>query len=69
MKKITRADLLGHPLDNFCREAKTTTHEFGKQDNRVFCFGRYEEMNDMICSQCKKCKAYVYNAKPLVKGE
>lgn len=38
-KRITRAQLRGEPLYWFCNRAKTTTHEYGQHDNRVFCHG------------------------------
>lgn len=68
MKKITRANLRGKPLDRECYRANRTTNEYGKDDNRVFCFGLYSEFSDTdIDEKCLKCKAYVDNAEPLEK--
>lgn len=65
MKKITRAELRGKPLDKECYRANRTTNECGKKDNRVFCFGLYAEFSDCdICEKCLNCKAYIGNATP-----
>lgn len=67
MKKITRNQLRGKPLDEDCKRANTTTHEYGQKDNRVFCYGLYAECSDWeIDEKCKNCKAFVDNAEPLV---
>ena len=42
MSKITRTQLRGKPLEPYCKSANTTTHEFGKRDNRVYCYGLYQ---------------------------
>jgi len=69
MKRISRAKLRGKPLDPYCKKAHTTTHEFGFEDNRVYCYGLYQNnisgTSDDIAECCKECKAYVYNATPL----
>lgn len=66
MKKINRAKLRGKPLDSECKRANRTTHEYGLEDNRVFCFGLYTELSDCdIRVECLNCAAYVYNATPL----
>lgn len=66
MSKITRAQLRGKPLDKECYRANRTTNEYGKDDNRVFCYGLYTEFSDSdINPECLKCKAYVGNAEPL----
>lgn len=63
MKKITRADLIGHKLDLECHRAKTTTNEYGLDDNRVFCYGLH--IGDFTpLDKCRNCKAFVYNAEP-----
>ena len=67
-KMITRAKLIGHKLDPECHNAKTTSHEYGIHDNRVFCYGLYERQSETdIREKCMKCKAYVFNAEPLRK--
>lgn len=64
--KIDRAKLRGKPLDEDCRRANRTTHEYGMHDNRVFCFGLCTDMTDWeIQEKCKVCGAFVDNAKPL----
>ena len=66
MKKITRDELRGKPLDKECYRANRTTNEYGKDDNRVFCFGLYRDFSDCdIDEKCLNCKAYVENADPL----
>ena len=67
MKKISRADLIGKPLNFECRRAKTTRGEYGKEDNRVFCYGLYKDKMEEIREECLNCKAYVNNAEPLKK--
>ena len=65
MKKITRAQLRGKPLDEDCKKANRTTHEYGIDDNRVFCYGLLEDMSYWAKQEkCENCKAYVYNAEP-----
>ena len=55
----TRANLRGKKLDKDCLMAHTTTHECGKNDDRVFCYGLYDPTN------CINCAAYIQNAMPL----
>lgn len=64
---ISRAKLRGCKLDEACKQANTTTNEYGLDDNRVFCHGLYNCRTDEIIEKCLHCKAFVYNAKPLVK--
>lgn len=64
--RIDRAKLRGKPLDKDCRFARRSDHEYGLQDNRVFCYGLYTDMSDgEIQEKCKVCGAFVDNAKPL----
>lgn len=65
MKTVNRAQLRGKPLDLLCRQAKTTRHEFGREDNRVFCFGLADCMTEELLSTCQHCKALVDNAEPM----
>lgn len=67
MKKISRADLRGKPLNFDCRRARTTRGEYGKKDYRVFCYGLYRERTEEIREECLNCKAYVMNAEHLEK--
>lgn len=64
MKRISRAQLRGEPLLSMCRKARTTTHEYGMRDNRVFCMGLIDGMTDDVEEKCLDCKAYVFNAEP-----
>lgn len=63
MRGIDRAQLRGKELDEDCRRAHVTRHEYGPGDNRVFCHGlewqpgSYEE-------KCTACPAFVWNAAP-----
>ena len=67
---INRAKLRGKPLDSDCKYAHRTTHEYGAKDDKVFCYGLYEDMSDWkIRRKCRECKAYVDNAEPLKAGE
>lgn len=69
MNKISRAKLRGEPLEPYCKRANTTTNEFGKEDNRVYCYGLYQNnisgTSEEIAECCRKCKAYIDNATPL----
>ena len=62
-----RAALRGEHLEPECYLAKTTTHEYGMKDNRVFCYGLYDKHDaDMnLMDMCRNCSAHVDNAKPL----
>lgn len=64
MKTINRAQLRGKPLDSLCKRARTTRHEYGMHDNRVFCYGLYDCMTEEILDSCKNCKAHIDNAEP-----
>ena len=66
MKTINRAQLRGKPLDTICKSALTTRHEFGKDDNPVFCYGVYVLGPEFghLHGNCYDCKAYVDNAEP-----
>lgn len=65
MKRVTRAELRGKRLDDDCKKAYTSNHEFGENDNRVFCLGLYDIETDYILDKCWPCRAFVDNAKPL----
>ena len=58
---ISRAKIRGEKLDEDCKRAYTTSHEYGPDDDRVFCYGLFDYSNDEIC------KAHVYNSTPLEK--
>ena len=62
---ITREKLIGHSLERECKKARTTTNEYGANDNRIFCYGLYNEQSvTEIRDKCRKCKAFVANEKP-----
>ena len=65
MMEINRAELRGKPLDLDCKKAHTTRHEYGQQDERVFCLGLCDKKTDDIIKKCLNCKAWVKNAEPL----
>ena len=64
MKRITRAQMRGKPLDPLCKRAYTTTNEYGLDDKRVFCWGIWESMTDEPVEMCRVCKAFVRNEEP-----
>lgn len=64
MKRITRKQLRGKPLDSLCKKANTTTNEYGLEDKRVFCCGIWEAMTDEPIEICRACKAFVQNEEP-----
>ena len=66
---ISRAELRGNPLDKECYTANITSHEYGIDDDRVFCYGLFKEQSvTEICNKCLKCKAFVGNATPMKGG-
>ena len=70
MKTISRAVVRGKPLDEDCKTANVSKHEYGPNDNRCFCSGLYVPCNDWeIQQKCREFKAYVDNAKPPKDGE
>lgn len=67
---INREKLRGKPLLIDCMMAHTTKYEYGENDDRVFCYGLYEDMSDWkIRDSCRECGVYVDNAEPLKAGE
>lgn len=67
MRKITRAMLRGKPLINRpyfdCNKARTSTHEYGPDDPRVFCYGFVEWIDPdgdhgPYCKECQECPAW-----------
>ena len=66
---ISREKLRGKPLNSDCMRANKTTHEYGMEDDRVYCYDLYEDMSDWkIRKKCRECGAYVDNATPLRGG-
>ena len=69
-KKTTRRQLRGKPLEDFCKTGfqMISTHEFGEEDNRQFCRGKIDLMNDEPFPECVNCGAWVYNAEPILEA-
>lgn len=61
---IGRAKLRGKPLDDDCKTAIISTHEYGMEDNRKFCYGLMEMSTEELIDKCRTCKAHVDNAEP-----
>ena len=57
--------LRGTPLDKDCKTAHTTTHKYGKDDNRIFCYGIVDLTNDELLEKCKVCNAHIDNSTPI----
>lgn len=66
---ISRAKLRGKVLDKDCKTAHTTSHEYGLEDDRVFCYGLVDCSTDDLIEKCRNCKALAYNATPLERQE
>ena len=62
---ISRAKIRGEKLDEDCKRCCTSSHEYGPDDDRVFCYGMVDYSTDEIIEKCKNCKAYVFNATPM----
>lgn len=62
---IDRAKLRGKPLDKDCYGAIRSRHEYGLQDDRIFCYGLMDLMTEELLDKCKECKAHVDNAGPI----
>jgi len=67
-KEVSREKLRGKPLDKECYTALITTNEYGKNDNRKFCYGFMDSSTEEIIEKCFECGAYVGNAQPLKGG-
>ncbi|MEG1562187.1 MAG: hypothetical protein RR365_00840 [Bacteroides sp.] len=64
-----RSAMRGKPLDSDCKKAHTSTHEYGLDDTRVFCYGLIDLMNDEALPKCRECGAFAFNAKPMEEDE
>ena len=58
----SRAQLRGKPLDKDCYKARISTHEYGPNDNRKFCYDLMDLRTDDLCKECQSCNANVMNA-------
>ena len=59
---ISRKQLRGRGLDKDCKTAHTTSHEYGLDDDRVFCYGLEDPATDEPFEKCKMCNAFIDNA-------
>lgn len=59
-----RAEQRGKQLDEDCKKAKISIHEYGMSDKRKFCYGLMDMMTEEAFEKCVKCGAYVNNSKP-----
>ena len=66
---INRAKLRGKKLDKDCKTAHTTSHEYGLEDDRVFCYGLEDPSTDEPFEKCKMCNAFIGNETPLERQE
>ena len=65
MARYDRAILRGKPLDEDCKRAKISKHEFGLNDKRCYCYGLFAPNTIYeLHPKCQKCGAYCMNAKP-----
>ena len=65
MKRVTRAELRGQPLDEDCRKyGRPDSGQFGNEDKRCFCTGVWDRMHEDFLPKCIKCKAWAMNAEP-----
>lgn len=69
MKRVTRAQLRGQPLDPLCKKARTATNEYGREDRRVFCYGWMDCMTEEPEELCAACGAFIRNATPPKEGQ
>lgn len=61
-----RATLRGKPLDDDCKRAKISKHEFGLNDKRCYCYGLFAPNSIYeVHPKCLECGAYCLNAKPI----
>lgn len=63
--KNDRASIRGKHLDDDCKKAKISRHEYGMDDNRCFCYGLIDMSTEALLPKCIECGAYCLNAKPL----
>ena len=65
MKRQTRAQLLGKPLDDDCKKyGRSVSRQFGPEDKRCYCTGIWNEMFEEYERKCIVCPAYAGNAEP-----
>ena len=65
MKRVTRAEIRGKPLDDDCkRYGYSKSGQFGPDDKRCFCSGIWNRMTDEFERKCFECNAWDSNAQP-----
>lgn len=63
MKRKTRAQMRGKPLDDDCKKyGRPDSGQFGPEDKRCFCTGIWNRMYDDYERKCIVCPALVSNA-------
>lgn len=70
MKRVTRSQLRGKPLDEDCKKyGRSESGQFGPDDFRCFCSGIWNRMYEDYERKCVTCPAWVSNSTPLDEGE
>lgn len=65
MKRVSRAQLRGKPLDEDCRRyGRPDPYQYGWFDKRCFCTGIWNNMYDDFEKKCQECSAWGGNAVP-----
>lgn len=70
MKRITRAQLRGKPLDEDCKKyGRSNSGQCGSWDKRCFCTGIWNRMYDEFERKCLTCPAWDNNADAIEESE
>ena len=65
MKRVTRVQLRGKPLDADCKRwGKPDPYQYGLKDKRCFCTGIWNPMYEAVEEKCVSCNAWNSNAEP-----
>ena len=65
MKRVSRAQLQGKPLDEDCRRyGRPDPYQYGWFDKRCYCTGIWNNMYDDFEQKCRECSAWGGNAEP-----
>lgn len=62
MKRVSRSQLRGKPLDDDCKKAEISKYESGPADNRCFCYGLIDLSTEVPLDKCMECEAFARNA-------
>lgn len=57
----TRAQIRGSRLLPGCVRANTTTHEYGPEDDDVYCYGLEDACPGIRNDECRMCAALIWN--------